>query len=228
MRKTWLMSSSICLAMGDAVALNLMFETKQDHELFFKFWKKYLGGMADLLNYQLTPTGWVLLFRTKCAADIKVAYQQFRSQSMKAKPENEYHDVSRMLSEHFRIFLSQFVRRTNANHGRKGTKVLQSFHRYVLKDTADYEHLFDMITRQKRKLSQSNSRYQADETSYDKEREMRLDSVWKVGTRVYRGLGDEFKKRFGVVLITPSSSVLRKFLPRPKIPKPKPPFLRFR
>lgn len=216
MKKVWLKSDSVCMAMGDAVALNLMFETQQDHELFFAYWKKYLGNMATLLNYHLTPTGWVLLFKTKSREQIQEAYKLQRRQSRKAKAMHTLHDTSRILSEHFRIFLSQFVRRTNAIHQRKGTKVLQSFHRYVLNELADYEYFFDKITRQIDNKAQKAVKYQADEKGYDVKNEMKKDSIWKVGTRMYQGMEKGFRERFGVWLVKPQSNVLRKLMMNPK------------
>lgn len=212
MKKLWLQSDRVCLAMGNSVALNLMFESKKDHELFFKYWKKYLGGMASLVNYHLTPTGWVLMFRTKSPEEIESAYLRQRSKSKKIKEENTLKDVSRMLSEHFRIFLSQFVRRTNAKHHRKGTKVMQRFHRYVFNETADYEHFFERITRQTRSRPQNRMKYQADETKYDILNQLGEESIWKVGTRMYKGFEESFRRRFGVLLLPPKSPVLRKYL----------------
>lgn len=212
MRKSWLKSNSICLAMGDSVALNLMFESKQDHELFLEYWIKYLGGMAQLINYHLTPTGWVLLFKTKSDTDICTAYHSLRSQSQKADKTKTYKECSRMLSEHFRIFLSQYVRRTNAHKGRKGTKVLQRFSKYILNEASDYTYFFDLITRRERKIAQTNDKYRADERMYDEQKEMVEESVWQVGTRLYNGMAGWFVRYFEMELIRPESSVLRKYL----------------
>lgn len=223
MKKSWLKSDSVCLAMSEAVALNLMFEDKRDHKLFFKCWKRYLGKMASIINYHLTPTGWKILFKTKDDEQIKSAYHHLRKQSRKAKHNHTLSDTSRMLSEHFRIFLSQFVRRSNAEKRRKGTKVMATFDRYVLNESTDYEYFFNKITRQIRTKSQTNIKYQADETQYDCKKELTKESIWKVGTRMYMGLEKRFLKEFGVVLLRPKSSVLRKYLQTNITPKPPPP-----
>lgn len=128
----WLEANKICLAAGDSVALNLMFETKKDHERFLKYWDKYLGGMTEIINYHLSPTGWTILFKTKSANTIQNAYLLQRKKSKKAISKNVLVDVGKILSEHFRIFLSQYVRRTNASHRRSGTLVKQSFSKYIL------------------------------------------------------------------------------------------------
>lgn len=213
MKNSWLTFDSICMAMGDAVALNLMFETKQDHQLFFEYWNKYLGDMASLINYHLSPTGWVLLFKTKSSEEIKAAYLKLRSQSKKAKKAHTLHDVSKMLSEHFRIFLSQYVRRSNAWHHRRGTKVLQRFSKYILNEFEDYNYFFEKIVKQLRSNPQPNTKYQADERQYDVNKLMMKDCIWKVGSRMYKGLEKRFQKRFGILILRPNSYVLRKFLP---------------
>lgn len=219
MKTSWLKSDRICLAMGDAVARNLMFETQQDHELFFKCWKKYLGKMARLVNYHLSPTGWILLFETKSKEEIIDAYHELRSQSKKAKKNTTLQDVSRILSEHFRIFLSQYVRRCNARLERKGCMVLKRFHKYVLKEDIDYTYFFELIRGQKRKQAQTREKYQADLAAYDVENEMDRDSIWKVGSRMYAGLEKGFRRRFGLRLIKPTSYVLRKYFNESKILK---------
>lgn len=219
MNREWLKEDSVCLAMGDAVALNLMFENKRDHQLFFELWDKYLGGMASLLNYHLSPTGWVLLFRTKDKEQIINAYHQLRNKSRKAKIKSTLEDTTRILSEHFRILLSQFVRRSNQASQRKGTKVLERFHKYVLKASSDYTWIFNQMTRKYRKKAQKNKKYQADESQYDIQKEMSEKSVWKVAVRMYYGLERGFRERFGVELVRPNSDVLRKILPNSKPPK---------
>lgn len=224
MKKSRLTSDSVCLAMGNAVALNLMFENKLDHELFLDLWQRYLGQMTRIINYHLTPTGWIVLFKTNSEEEIKKAYHELRENSKKAKEEYTLNDVSKILSEHFRILLSQFVRKTNARHQRRGTKVLQSFHRYVLREEIDYQYFFDKITRGLRTLPQKVAKYQADERSYDEKSEMTQMSIWKVGTRMYLGLEEWFREKYGVLLLKPSSSVLRKFLQHSKFIIPKPPF----
>lgn len=211
MKKSWLYSDSICLAKGEAVALNLMFETKKDHEIFLIFWNKYLGNMATLINYHLSPTGWTILFKTKSENEIKTAYHEFRSTSKKAKKDHYLNEVSRILSEHFRIFLSQYARRMNANNGRKGTLVLQRFSKYILDKKKDFERFFNMITNQEHTSSQVQ-KYKANESKYDLKNEMSNESVWKVGNRLYEGLDVGFREFLREDLLRPENPVLRNFL----------------
>lgn len=216
-RVKWLDSEKICIAHGSATAKTLMFETKSDHALFLSYWEKYLGDMLELIHYKLSSTQWVLLFRTKDDESIRKAYKALRKKSKKAKKSKSLKDVQRILSEHFRIFLSQYVRRSNAISGREGSKVKCRFKKYIVKDLSEYEEIFNTITEEE-KPSQKYPRYQADEGEYDELKEMQEDSVWKIGTRIYAGLEKYDKVLKKMVLLLPSSDVLRKFLSTSKHP----------
>lgn len=177
----WLMEDQICVAKGHPVASNLMFETKKDHQLFLKLWDQYLGSMTEVINYHLGPKSWTMLFRTKSKSDIKKAYYELREKSKKANKQNILVDVSRILSEHFRILLSQYVRLQNLSKGRKGTLVLNRFQKYVIKDEIEYIKVFESLIEQKSKNPQNIKRYQADESGYDERNEMQKASIWKIG-----------------------------------------------
>lgn len=213
----WLMADSICVAQGSAVARNLMFESQREHQLFFQLWERYLGDMTEIIQYHLCPSSWTILFRTKTTIEIERAYIHQRKKSKKAKQENTLTDPSAMLSEHIRIFLSQFVRQSNRDLGRKGTKVLHRFKKGVINKALDYQSIFDLLTRQIKPLIQPKKKYRANTQDYDKCNEMPTDSVWKVGNTYYEKL---MKKDEGWVdgvvrgirLLKPSSSVLRKYL----------------
>lgn len=213
-RQKWLMPNRVCIAKGDAVALNLMFETKSDHKLFIKLWETYLGGMTRIINYNLASTGWTVLFSTKSSEEISSSYRRLRKKSRKAKRKNQYTEVHRMLSEHFRIFLSQYVRRTNAKYKRKGTLVMQSFKKYVLDKYTDYKRVFELLTMNCREKAQEFIKYQADERGYDVKGEMEPESVWKVKISGLRGIkvGEralDWIERHGFVV--DGCSILRKF-----------------
>lgn len=220
----WLAADKICIAHGYAVSQNLMFEKKQDHQLFFEYWNRYLGGMTEVLNYYLSPTGWVIVFRTCSEEEILVSYQKQRAKSNKAKMKCELQDVGRIISEHFRIFLSQYVRRTNSNSGRKGSKVMSRFKKCILNSTCDYQKVFELIKNQLLADPQSNPRYQTKLENYDRMREMTRDSIWKVGKRIYAGF-DRWDNVFKSMLICkPNSDVLRNLLSQYKSPEIQLPF----
>lgn len=120
-----------------------------------------------------------------------------------------------MLSEHIRFFLSQYVRITNKRHGRKGTKVLERFQKYIVHAHADYERVFKFISNQERIPIQENPKYRADEKQYDLEKEIIPNSILKGGNAMYEGLvkGDWVMRC--IRILRPKDSVLRNFLQSP-------------
>lgn len=229
-RENVLEANRVCLATGEAVALNLMFEDKYDHRLFLELWDKYLGAMTEVLNYYLSPTGWTVLFKTKSAVEIRESYRLQRAKSKKAKPERTKEEVSGILSEHFRIFLSQYVRRFNARKGRSGTLVFERFRKYVFKSHANYQKIFDLLTSKHRSKRQKLQKYQADERGYDIKKEITENDPLIVGVPIrLEGSvdGDRWNGRFGVLGCFggwgAESSVLRKFFETIKSKKMHPP-----
>lgn len=180
-KKIWFHAEKLCIAHGCCVASNMMFETKKDHQLFLKLWDKYLSPMADLVQYHLSPSGWILMFKTKSKEKIVQAYLTLRKHSQKAKAAHKLTETKRMISEHFRILLSQFVRRMNAKNKRRGTLVLESFRKYVLSNTSEYQRIFKIIVESQANQKQYIKKYQADYSKYDTKKEMTDRSIWKVG-----------------------------------------------
>lgn len=207
-KNLWLLPDEICIVRGSAEAKNLMFENKKDHKTFLKLWDKYLGGMVDVINYHLSPTDWTILFRAKSSEAIECAYTLQRKKSRKALRKCTLKCPKRMLSEHIRIFLSQFVRSTNHIKGRKGTKVLERFHKYIVKSDADYQKIFKIISNQVRMVVHKNPRYQADESDYDIRKEINEKGVLRVGRLSYLEMSEVLGcVRFKDLI----SSVLRNF-----------------
>lgn len=210
-KEIWLEPGKICIAKGHSVAKNLMFKKKKDHRIFMRLWDRYLGKMTEVLNYHLSPDGWIIMFKAKTAEEIKLAYIDQRKRSRKAKKKHQKKEAKRMLSEHIRIFLSQYVRRINANHGRKGCLVMERFRKYVIQDPKTYNRIFNLLTDQERIRSQIQERYQADEGYYDQAGEMEKGSVWQVGRKYYEGVEGLERVLECMRLVSPKSSVLRKF-----------------
>lgn len=212
MKRKWLECNQLCMAKGHSVALNLMFETKKDHQLFIKLWNRYMSEMAELINYQLSPTGWTLIFKTLSQEKITKAYHNQRKKSKKANSEYTIQSARKMLSEHFRILLSQFVKKSNKSSGRSGTKVKQRFEKYIIEDKHQYEKEFEKIMVNKHDNSQKEIRYQANEKLYDSSKEMSRDSIWKSGIRLYNGRKILIKVAKKMRFIDSDSYVLRHFL----------------
>lgn len=211
-RNQWLDANKVCIAHGNSVALNLMFEKKRDHMIFFELWNKYLGDMTTVLNYHLKPTGWIVMFKTGSNEEIIRAYSKQRRKSKKAKRKFRLKDVGRILSEHFRIFLSQYVRKTNALSGRKGSKVMARFKKYMIQKEEDYKMLFNILMNQVLGDPQSNKNYRTNTKNYDPEKKMKKESIWKVGKRIYLGYEKWDKTLNKMEICIPNSSVLRNLL----------------
>lgn len=223
-KNQWLEANKTCIATGDASAMNLMFETKNDHKLFLSLWDKYLGNMTRVINYHLAPTGWSILFDTLSETEIKDAYYKQRKKSNKAKVERTLQDVGKILSEHFRIFLSQYVRKKNQNSGRKGTLVMQRFRKYVFNEGVNFINVFEKITKLQRNNPQPICRFQADEKQYDIQREMTKESIWKSGNKVIQGLFGVKQVLKCMLPFASHAHVLRKFETNTDTPKNPPPF----
>lgn len=215
-KNVWLQPNQICIIQGSATACNLMFENKKDHRLFLQMWDKYLGHMTEVINYHLSPTDWTILFKTKSPKEIIHAYQKQRQKSRKAKLKNTLTAPKRMLSEHIRIFLSQYVRASNRQKKRKGTLVMERFRKYILQSHADFKKIFAFISNQIRFPSQTNTRYQADENQYDQNNEIDAKGILRVGHTVDDKGREEKWGTCGYVMsclrLRPfKDSVLRKF-----------------
>lgn len=166
----WLDAEKICLATGSAVAKNHMFETKDDQDLFLKLWNQYLGEMTKLINYQLTSTTWIVLFKTKSHQEIQQAYIKQRKKSNKAKSKYTLSRTEKILSEHFRIFLSQYAKKMNVQNQRKGTLVLECFRKYVCQTYADYVEVFTTLTKRVKIKTQQRKKYQSHSKKYIKQK----------------------------------------------------------
>lgn len=152
-------------------------------------------------------------FQNKSNEAIIQAYQNQRQKSKKARHHCTLEDPKRMISEHIRIFLSQYVRQTNKLKGRKGTLVFERFQKYILNKQADYKKIFEFITNQTRIPEQKNKRYRADEKHYDLLKEVNSNGLLRVGNKIYSRV---CKVEEGYLkcmrLIRPNDPVLRNFL----------------
>ena len=106
---TWLYPNQVYVLSGGACANSLFFEDKYCHQLFFKYLTRFVEPMVHILQYKLHATEWVLLIQTKSDKEIRKAYKYQRNKSKKADRSKDLVEVERMLSEHFRLFLSNFA-----------------------------------------------------------------------------------------------------------------------
>lgn len=215
-RIEWLEPNRVCMTQGAAVALNLMFESAFDHALFLSLWDRYLGRMATLVQYNLSATSWILLFKTADGDTIRKAYLKQRSKSKKAKSSLTLQDPKRMLSEHFRIFLSRFVRESNSVSNRQGARVKHRFQKFIVNQTEDYRRAFNEMKSRIKSLEQRMERYKADEAGYKEIRGLkRKENIYQTANWFYKRKvrRHPIVDNFGIVNFF--DSVLRKKITNP-------------
>lgn len=61
----------------------------QAGEIFFKYLKRFVSPMAEVLHYKLNSTEWALLIHTKSEKEIRDAYCNQRNKSTKADREKD-------------------------------------------------------------------------------------------------------------------------------------------
>ena len=118
----WMHPNKIYITSGGASANSLFFEDKHCHlpagrttsilqagELFFTYMKRFVSPMANILHYKLNSTEWAMLIHTKSEEEIQTAYFAQRAKSTTANRDKDLSEASRMLSEHYRMALSNFA-----------------------------------------------------------------------------------------------------------------------
>ena len=128
--------------------------------------------MVDILHYKMTPTGWVMAIETKSEKEIGNSYLTQRSKNQKADRTKDIKEAKRMISEHFRMFLSNFVKMSNSYLGREGVLVKKRFDKFLILNEEDYYREFELICDlQSCNYRQTVEKYRADESVYEEENE---------------------------------------------------------
>lgn len=169
----WLHPNQLYIVSGGASANSFFFENRQCHIIFFEYFDCFLSNMVDLLHYKMTPTGWVMAIKTKSEKEIIAAYLMQRRKSQKADRTKDLDEPKRMISEHFRIFLSNYVKMSNYYLGREGVLVKKRFDKYQISNEEEYYREFELICDlQACNYRQIKKKYQADENNYDEANEL--------------------------------------------------------
>ena len=217
----WMHPDRVYVCSGGASANSMFFEDRYCHKLFFKYLNRFVIPMANILHYKLNATEWAILIHTKSEEEIKAAYFRQRNKSDTANREQDHTAACRMISEHFRMALSNFAKESNAYLGRKGVVVMKRFDKYPITSEKSYKQEFERICDLKFcSYQQIKEKYRADEELYDKN-ELLLDidsipHVLRSGIRMYK-LSEKFEKGpILLKLIRPNSHVLRKILTKGK------------
>lgn len=213
----WFDANRICMAQGSSTGSVQFFETEKDHERLLQLWDKYLGAMTELIQYSFTSTNWMILFRSKSSKSINAAYSALRVKSIKADLSKTLHQPSRMLSEHFRIMLSQYVRQTNMQVGRRGTRVRQRFDKFLVNQLVDYKAIFERIHLGIHTLLQPNPLYQAKRKSDNTVDQLKNWSIWRSSRLYYMFTHKKHRVVDSFRIINPDSYILRKILAKQKM-----------
>lgn len=167
----WMYPNQIYVVSGSASANSLFLEDKKCHTIFFDYLNRFVTPMVNILHYKLTATGWATVIQVKSKKEIKDAYFKQRNKSQKADRDKDLTEVRRMISEHFRMFLSNFARQCNAHLNRHGVWVLKKFDKLHVGTNADYTKEFERVCDlQSCNYHQLKRKYQPDKSLYDKEK----------------------------------------------------------
>ena len=192
----------------------------QAGEIFFKYLKRFVSPMAKILHYKLHSTEWVLMIYTKSEEEIKSAYCRQRNKSKTADREKDLTETKRMLSEHFRMALSNYVKSCNHYLKRRGGLVLRRFQKYPITSEKNYKQEFDRICDLKFcNYQQIKEKYVANKELYDVDNllfdQNNQPHVLRSGNTFYARVLSREKMPVELMIVWPNSNVLRKILNPP-------------
>lgn len=213
----WMQSDHVYVVSGGSSAQSLFMEDKLCHEIFFNYFNRFVGPMVDLLHYKVTSTSWAMLIKVRNEEKIQEVYLKQRSKSPTADRNKDLKEASHMLSEHFRMFLSNFAKRCNYYLGREGVWVKKRFDKILVSNENEYKKQFELICDlQECNYRQLKEKYQASECKYDQEKLLinrdGFPHELKSGNIKYFGRGLERKLPCEVLVARPFSLVLREIL----------------
>lgn len=127
------------LLKGGSTARDLFFEDNQDIIDFRDQLESMLGCYIKVQKFHFYRDQWALAVKLNSKEEIIRQYKKDRDRSKKANRSNDYTEVWRIISERMRLFLSNYVRKTNFRKGRKGSKVDMTYERYCFTDVQELE-----------------------------------------------------------------------------------------
>jgi len=212
-KTTWLQPEKVFIVSGGASANSLFLEDKKCHKIFFKYFNRFLSEMVEVLHYKLNASGWAILVRVKEESHVIEAYKKQRLKSSKANRNLDFVEPERMISEHFRYFLSSFARRCNHILGRQGVWVKKKFDRIGIDTLRDYKVQFEQICKIQDCIhEQKKKKYRPKLREYDLMNEMDEKSILKSSVLVYKSRLNIEKMPINVRIVRPYSDVLRQIL----------------
>lgn len=166
------------LIRGASGANSPFFENEGDCKLFLELADRFLQDYLHIASFQNNRDGWIMIIRTKSAIDIKRAYYTRRGLSKKCKKEFEYTEIWKILSDQIRIFLSTYVKVTNARTGRVGGKVRSRYERFVFESEEEALKICDMLEREYYAQVQPLKRYRPSKRLHKIRRKLLRTSIY--------------------------------------------------
>lgn len=133
------------LIRGSSTANAAFFEKEADCKLFLELADRILGKFMSINSFQNNRDGWAMIITTKSADAIRKAYKARRKKSKTCKRKHAFKEVWRMLSDQVRILLSTYVKKTNHETGRTGSKVRRRYERFVFESEEEAKNMRDLL-----------------------------------------------------------------------------------
>lgn len=134
-------SNGFYVAASFASANTFFFKYESECKTLHSKIRTYLQSMIDIIELRCFPGGWILLFKTKSANQIKQSYSRMN----KDKEQMRFVDVEHILSEQFRIANSMTVKECNAYSYRSGSRIHSKLVKLIFDSKEEYELLLDKM-----------------------------------------------------------------------------------
>ena len=136
-------SDGIYVAASFSSANTFFFKNEKECEILHSKIRIHLQNMIDIIKLRCFPGGWILLFKSKSASQIKNAYLRMNKDKEKLRHE----DVEHILSEQFRLANSMTVRSCNSICDRSGSRVHSTLIKMIFECEEEYGKLLDKLSK---------------------------------------------------------------------------------
>ena len=176
-RNTKLEPDQIYLLCSESIAKNIYFETKRDIEFAHHMINKYIKYIGEVLEYLITPTGWMILLKTHEEETILSLIKKKATKSTTIKKAIRKRDVSVLISEIIRIILSSVSRQINRNNRRKGSVVKGNFSRYVFNSIDAVIALINKMKEEEIELDNQRAKFRTKGGNWKKKNKLGFGNV---------------------------------------------------
>lgn len=146
---------------GKAAANTAFIETTKHAKLFINLCSTYLSEYMKIHEYLIGRDGWMLQVTLNSKEAIYRSYEEGEKEGKRMKEILSEDEEWRVISERIRIMLSYYVRRTNNDLEREGTKVKESYKRYYFETNKEATKIMKEMQKQKIKMYQRKKKYRS-------------------------------------------------------------------